>query len=138
MPNIVELTTADHRSVEALFERFDLMNEGAVASAIFRLLSSHAEVEDHVLYPAIAATPAMASAAQELEADHSHVKSLICRARQSEGSALVALMAELRTAVAEHVGREEDEVLPAFEKEHSTFALDALGAQMLQVKQRPG
>ena len=83
-----------------------------MASVIFRALNSHAEAEEHVLYPALLA--AVGAESETLYDDQAELKTFIAQAKQSEGEGLIAWMAKIEAAVSDHVMMEEQEVFPAF------------------------
>lgn len=136
--NAIELLKADHANVQALFRQY----EGAgnqtqlrrkLAEQIFAELELHASLEEEVFYPAIRTQLKTVTVEEEPEdeadeagedadtdlisqamEDHQDVKTLIATLRDLEpGDAqFEAQFAELREDVEEHVGMEEDELMP--------------------------
>jgi hemerythrin superfamily protein len=136
MANIIDLILEDHRTVEALFARFNTSGEGAVASTICQALNVHAEAEEHIAYPAFA--EALGVTVDELYAEQSAAKALITRALQSEGTGLIAIMGDLEAAITAHVAEEEETFLPQLGDAVPEDQLNVLGAKFRAVKQRLG
>jgi len=134
--NAIEVLKADHARVQALFRQYEAAGhqaqpQRALAEQIFTALEVHAALEEELFYPAVRAhlgtvtveeEPADAAGgdadtdliAGALE-EHQEVKTLIATLRGLEpGEAqFQAAFAELREGVEEHVGMEEDELMPA-------------------------
>ena len=134
--NAIELLKADHARVQALFRQYEAaenrtQQQRALAEQIFTELEVHASLEEELFYPIVRAQlgtvaveeePADAADADEdvdlvaeaLE-EHQEVKTLIATLRGLEpGDAqFQAAFTELREGVEEHVGMEEDELMPA-------------------------
>ena len=141
--NAIELLKADHARVQALFRQYEAaesQSQRALAEQIFTALEVHATLEEELFYPAVRAQlgtvtvedePTGAAdgdadtdeaggdadtdlVAEALE-EHQEVKTLIATLRGLEpGDAqFQAAFMELREAVEEHVGLEEDELMPA-------------------------
>jgi hemerythrin superfamily protein len=141
--NAIELLKADHARVQALFRQYEAAENQAqsqreLAEQIFTELEVHASLEEELFYPAVRAqlgtitveeepTDAAEGDADTDEAgaetdlvagaleEHQEVKTLIARLRGLEpGEAqFQEAFAELREGVEEHVGMEEDELMPA-------------------------
>jgi hypothetical protein len=161
--NAIELLKADHASVQALFRQYEAaenqpQQQRALAEQIYTELEVHAALEEELFYPAVRAQlgpvtvedePAEA-AGEDGEADlvaealeeHQEVKTLIATLRGLEpGDAqFQAAFAELREGVEEHVGVEEDELMPAVaatlggELERLGQQLEARKAQLMAGK----
>ena len=149
--NAIELLKADHARVQALFRQYEAAENPAqppreLAEQIFTALEVHASLEEELFYPAVRAQlgpvtveeePADAADADE-DADlvaealeeHQEVKTLIATLRGLEpGDAqFQAAFMELREGVEEHVGMEEDELMPA--------VAAALGSELEQLGQQ--
>lgn len=136
MPNIIDLILEDHRTVEALFARFNQTAEGAVAATICRALNAHSEAEELVAYPAFA--EALGVSVDELYEEQSHAKALINRALQAEGTGLIALLADIEAGITDHVAEEEQMFLPQLGEALPVDELNVLGAKFLAVKLRLG
>jgi hemerythrin superfamily protein len=150
--NAIEVLKADHARVHALFRQYEAaaqhpQQQRELAEQIFTALEVHASLEEELFYPAVRARlgpvtvaeePAEAAdeeadtelVAEALE-DHQEVKTLIATLRGLEpGEAqFQAAFAELREGVEEHVGLEEDELMPAAAAALGP-ALERLGQQL--------
>jgi hemerythrin superfamily protein len=161
--NAIEVLKADHARVQALFRQYEAaehqpQQQRALAEQIYTELEVHAALEEELFYPAVRAQlgpvtvedePAEA-AGEDGEADlvaealqeHQEVKTLIATLRGLEpGDAqFQAAFAELREGVEEHVGVEEDELMPAVaaalggELERLGQQLEARKAQLMAGK----
>jgi hemerythrin-like domain-containing protein len=138
--NAIELLKADHARVKALFRQYEGAGEQhaqqrELAEQIFTELEVHATLEEELFYPALRgrlgqATTGQERANEETEDDetedgeedlvaealeeHQEVKALIAalRAMDPGDAQFQAKFAELREGVEEHVGMEEDELMP--------------------------
>jgi iron-sulfur cluster repair protein YtfE (RIC family) len=108
-----ELLMTQHRDVETLFARFEETGDEAIAREICDMLTTHAEMEEQVLYPALRR---MVDGGDDLadvaEAEHGAAKTTIARVHDSPPESLAPLMQELRAAVDRHVRSEERELFP--------------------------
>ncbi len=139
MPTGIELILADHRQVDALFAQLDAGTaDPSVAGQIFCELTAHDEVEQHALYPLVAAVLDDDDLLGRSLLAHSEVKTLIEKARSLEGAPLADLMALLRDAVQTHVADEEKSLLPALEKKATAVQLEGLASRIEAIKQRVG
>ena len=132
--NAIELLKADHARVQALFRQYETAGNQAqreLAEQIFTELEVHASLEEELFYPAVRAPldtviveeePADETGEDEevdliaqAQEEHQQVKSLIAalRALEPGDAQFQATFAELREGVEEHVGMEEDELMPA-------------------------
>jgi hypothetical protein len=116
--NAIELLKADHARVQALFRQYEAAENQAqpqreLAEQIFTELEVHASLEEEPTDKADgdADTDLIAGALEE----HQEVKTLIAalRALDPGDAQFQARFAELREGVEEHVGMEEDELMPA-------------------------
>ncbi len=110
----------DHRRVETLFARASLLPHGptrrALVDQIVQALTTHAELEETVVYPRIAqALPAAPWLVETSIEEHAEMRSLMAavEAAGDEQSLLVGLRA-LQLVVQAHVTVEESEIFPAF------------------------
>ena len=161
--NAIEMLKADHARVQALFRQYEAAENQAphqreLAEQIFTELEVHAALEEELFYPAVREhlgpvtveeEPADETGEDEdtdlttqaLE-EHQEVKTLIAALRDLEpGEApFQAAFAELREGVEEHVGMEEDELMPAVaaalgrELERLGQQLEARKAQLMAGK----
>jgi hemerythrin-like domain-containing protein len=133
--NAIELLKADHARVKALFRQYEgaedqHAQQRELAEQIFTELEVHATLEEELFYPALRGRLGQATIGQEIEDDepedgeedlvaealeeHQEVKALIAalRAMDPGNTEFQAKFAELREGVEEHVGMEEDELMP--------------------------
>lgn len=136
--NAVELLTADHQAIAALFEAFGVLraagaaeaDKAEAAGAICVALSVHAQIEEEIFYPAMRAAAADAAMIDEIEVEHLLAKDLIAQisAMQPDDSLYDARVSVLRKSNDHHVGREEGALFPRARQ--SGLDLTALGAAM--------
>lgn len=138
MPNGIDLLIADHRRVDELFTEFDATNDAALVGRVVAELRAHDDAEHAALYPLVGRALGDADVVERTAAAHSAVKKQIEAMAAFEGPALVLAVAELRALVSDHVAAEEGEILPALAAAVTPADLDALGARLLQAKQRGG
>lgn len=138
--NAIDLLKADHARVQGLFRRYEEVGEQLaqrreLADQIFAELEVHATIEEELFYPAVRGELSSETTeedegegeedlvAEALE-EHQEVKTLIAQLRALDpGDAqFQTKFAELRESVEEHVGMEEDELIPN--------AMDALGDKL--------
>ncbi|HXH08775.1 MAG TPA: hemerythrin domain-containing protein [Alphaproteobacteria bacterium] len=129
--NAIEMLQSDHANVKNLFEQYDAAAAQAsrkqdLADRIFHELEVHSRLEQEVFYPAVEAK--LAAEGKDLVADsleaHHTVDTLIAELRGLDpaDSQYQEKFDELRESVEEHIGEEEDELLPE--------ALEALGDEI--------
>jgi hemerythrin superfamily protein len=138
MPNGIDLIVADHREVDELFAEFESDPQGAVVGRLMAALTAHDEAEQHALYPMAGTLLGDLGLIERSATAHSLVKKQFDLIKSLEGEPLVAAVNGLRQLVTEHVADEEQNLLPALAEAASPQQLEALGARILQVKQRGG
>ena len=134
--NAIELLKADHARVQALFRQYEAaghqpQQQRELAEQLFMALEVHASLEEELFYPAVRAQLGTVTVEEEPaeEADedeevdlvvealeeHQEVKTLIATLRglKPGDAQFQAAFTELREGVEEHVGMEEDELIPA-------------------------
>jgi hemerythrin superfamily protein len=113
MPDLFELLSTDHRTVERLFATFDADHDDATAHEICDALTLHSEIEEQVLYPEVRRIVDDGDdLANTAEAEHGAVRALIARVYETPPADLTPLVNELRTLVEHHVESEETDVFP--------------------------
>jgi hypothetical protein len=156
--NAIELLKADHARVQALFRQYEAAGNQAgqqreLAEQIFTELEVHASLEEELFYPAVRAQLGTVTVEEEptdetdgdedtdliagaLE-EHQEVKTLIAtlRALDPGDAQFQAMLAELREGVEEHVGMEEDELMPAVAAALGR-ELEPLGRQLEERKEQ--
>jgi hemerythrin superfamily protein len=138
MPNGIDLLLADHQLVNELFGEFDAKHDGATVGLIIAALKAHDEAEQAALYPFAADVLSDVALIERSSVAHSMVKKQIDMIAALEGEPLVAAVGVLRQLVTEHVEDEEQNLLPALAEVATPQQLEALGARILQAKQRGG
>ena len=138
MPNGIELILADHRNVDALFERFDATADATVIGQVVCELKAHDDAEQSALYPMVGNIVGNADMIERSSIAHSAVKKQIDTLSTLEGAPLVEAFKALRKIVQKHVADEEKNILPALGAAATPQQLEELGARVLQAKQRGG
>ena len=138
MPSVIDLLKQDHRTVEQLFAQFESSQDAAAAEEICAEIEVHAQAEEQVVYPALRE---QVSGGQQMadhaEKEHAEARQIIGRIRQTEDADhLAEVVAELKSAIEEHVNEEENEVFPRMQAEVEASALEELGAELTAVKER--
>lgn len=110
-----ELLKADHRKVEALFEKFEAAQNGEkanIVAEVCRELLAHAEVEEEIFYPACREKNVEASDMDEAQVEHDGAKILISDLMRGrpEDEFFDAKVTVLKEYVKHHVGEEEKEI----------------------------
>jgi hemerythrin-like domain-containing protein len=139
----IGLIKEDHRTVEALFKRFEKAGSRAyktkrtIADRVIKELSIHAAIEEQLLYPVMRQhLPKGEELVQEAVVEHSEAKKALAAMKPLRGDdpLLDAKMAELIGGVRHHVKEEEREMLPQLRKAMSRTDLQELGNQLKQAK----
>jgi hypothetical protein len=162
--NAINLLKKDHAKVQDLFRQYEKAGgrRRETAEQIFTELEIHATLEEELFYPALRGrtkspipeleSPTAEGEAEEEEADvivqeedlvaealeeHQEVKTLIATLRRLDpGDAQFQTMfTELRESVEEHVGMEEDELMPGAEAAIGG-ELERLGRQLEERKEQ--
>jgi hemerythrin superfamily protein len=137
-PDAVALLKADHRKVEALFDKFkkaDSDGNEALVLEICTELSIHAMLEEEIFYPACQKAIAEADSISEAYVEHDGAKVLIAELLDSEADnefydAKVMVLSEM---IRHHVAEEEKTLFPQAQKAGLDMA--ALGERMLERKE---
>ena len=136
----IELLTADHAEVKALFEQFDKLsdrskvNKKKFADQICLALTVHAQIEEEIFYPAMRAATRDDDMLDEAIVEHASAKELIAQIREMDpGDDLYdAKVKVLSEQIEHHVGEEEAEM---FDKARTAkLDLAALGEEMAMRK----
>jgi iron-sulfur cluster repair protein YtfE (RIC family) len=142
--NAIDLLKADHAKVQGLLRQYESAGgrQREIAEQIFTELEMHAMLEEELFYPALAGRVGSAAAMEEVDAEEGESEDegedLVAEAREEhrEVKTLIAMLraldpgdeqfqtsfSELRESVEEHVGMEEDELMPD--------AMAALGGEL--------
>jgi hemerythrin superfamily protein len=138
MPNGIDLIVADHQRVSQLFSQFDSTGNATVVGEIVDALRAHDDAEHAALYPLAGRLLGDEKMVVRSAAAHSAVKKQIDALTTLEGLPLVAAVSGLRKLVDKHVADEEKNLFPALTAAATAQQLDALGARIMQAKQRGG
>lgn len=138
MPNGIELILADHRRVEALFAAFADTADGGLIGQAIDALSLHDNAEQAAMYPLAVQLLDDPTLIKRCEQAHSALKQQIEYLNTQEGSPLTEAIEALQGLVQKHVEDEETNLLPALDAAATPQQIDALGARILQAKQRGG
>jgi hemerythrin superfamily protein len=141
-PVAIEMLTADHRTVEEMFERYESEKESdddtkrAIAQRICGELTVHAQVEEELFYPWLRENldEDDMEMVEEAQVEHQSAKDLIA---QLEGASEIdetydAKVKVLGEYIKHHVQEEENEIFPEVSSEKE--ALDELGQEMMARK----
>ena len=138
----VELLTADHREVKALFEKYEKLAEDegnasdrqALAETICDMLIVHATIEEDIFYPAARKATQDDELLDEAQVEHAAAKDLIAQIKDMspDDDLYDAKVKVLGEQIDHHVGEEEGEMFPEARK--SDMDLADLGARMLARK----
>jgi hemerythrin superfamily protein len=130
----IELLTAEHRDVEALFERFARAGSPNERAALFAQIADalvvHATVEELHFYPAVeAADEDLIGASYE---EHLEVKRRIAELLDMDPAddAFAERCRELHATVERHVDEEEGELFPEVRRTFDEDMLQSIGRQM--------
>jgi hypothetical protein len=139
--NAIQLLSADHREVEALFEQFEKAKDDGkkeeIARQICTELKIHAMIEEEIFYPALRGKISDDDL-DEAIVEHDGAKVLIndIKAGSPEAAFYDAKVKVLQEEIEHHVKEEERQSGNIFSQARKTDVdLDALGEQMLARKQ---
>ena len=143
--DILQLLTAEHREVKAMFQQYRQLAEAGgkgdermlLASQICVALTLHAQVEEEILYPA--ARTALAhdeDLVDEAYVEHASAKSLVAQIKTmtSDQPLFDAKVHVLGEYIDHHVREEESELFPKLRK--ASLDLPAMGARMVERKKQ--
>jgi hypothetical protein len=162
--NAIDFLKKDHANVQDLFRQYESEGGGRrkLAEQIFTEIEIHAALEEELFYPALQGrvkpatlereSPTAEEEGEDEESDvmaqeedlvaealedHQEVKTLTATLRRLDpGDAQFQIMfAELRESVEEHVGMEEDELMPDAEAALGG-ELERLGGQLAERKEQ--
>ncbi|MET7298911.1 hemerythrin domain-containing protein [Embleya sp. NPDC005575] len=140
--NVIEELTVDHREVDGLFARIEILPVGdarrrEAADELTMELIRHCVAEEMHLYPAVRKHVEDGDTIADKEiADHAAVEELLkeLEGRDADDSRFDDLVARLRLAVSEHVRDEEGRLFPLLAAACTPEALDALGDKVRSAK----
>ncbi|MDX6217672.1 MAG: hypothetical protein QOG99_3256, partial [Frankiales bacterium] len=134
--DITDLVLEDHHRQRRMFAILDGIDPEdrssltAVWTELAYFLEVHAAAEEKVLYPAVLAlSDPDASETKDAIGDHNDIRDAVGRASQCSVGSVVwwEAVGAARAANTEHMGEEEDEVLPHFRARADVAVRDELG-----------
>ena len=139
----IEMLTADHQEVKALFKKFasvkdDEDSEDEKANLVTQIcdaLTIHAEIEEEIFYPAVRAAIDDKDLMDEALVEHAGAKNLIAELREMDpdDELFDAKVTVLGEQIEHHVKEEEGDMFPKAKKAKADT--EELGAQMAARKQ---
>jgi len=137
-----KLLTADHRTVDALFEEFegteDSVKKASIVTQICRELTVHAEIEEKIFYPESRRVLEKddQDMVDEAYVEHASLKGLLMRldGMKPADHLFDAYVTVLKEYIQHHVKEEENEYFPKVEK--TDLDLEAVGARMATLKEK--
>ena len=137
----LQLLAADHREVEALFEKFEKASGSSAKEKIVRQICTelkvHAMIEEEIYYPAIRGK-VEEDALDEAYVEHDSAKTLIneLEAAEPDESFYDAKVKVLQELIEHHVKEEEKQRDNLFQQTRATdIDLEAMGEQLAARKQ---
>jgi hemerythrin superfamily protein len=138
-PDAIDLLTADHREVKALFKEYDKLvkaeadsgEKQAIALQICVMLTAHATAEEELFYPAAREVLGEdEDLVDEADVEHASAKDLIAQIESGtpDDHHYDAKVKVLGEYIDHHVKEEEGEMFPKVRK--SDLDLDALGEEI--------
>lgn len=142
-PDAIALLKADHETVKALFEQFNVLAEANapalrkkenIAQKICKELTVHARIEEEIFYPAVRAAINDELLLNEAEVEHASCKLLIeqIESMNPADDRYDAMVVVLGEYIDHHVREEHAEMFPKARK--SNLDLGALGAALADRK----
>jgi len=135
--NAIDLLTADHKAVKAMFQQFEKMkgredSEDAKVELVRRIcaeLTIHATIEEEIFYPAVREAIDDEDLMDEADVEHASAKDLIAQLEEASPGddhydAKVTVLGEL---IDHHVKEEEGEMFP---KARKAIDVDEVGAEL--------
>lgn len=140
--NVIEELVADHHEVDALFARIDAASGDAgelekASDLLTMALVRHTVAEEAYVYPAVRKHVENGDAlADKAIADLGRIERLLKDMEHTEPGAadFTALLAQVRTAAAEHAAGEEAGLFPLLAAAVPPDELDHLGVKVRQAK----
>lgn len=134
-PDALSLLRRDHRLAEELFAEFVRsapQQLDPLARRICKMLRVHTQIEEELFYPVVGRALTDETLLQSSIHEHAQAKEAIVRIESmtSENPAFCDEVATLAARIAEHVGKEEQELFPKVSA--STVDLTALGIALVE------
>jgi hemerythrin superfamily protein len=142
-PDAIQMLTAEHKEVKALFKEYDVLVESvgeggekqALAQEICTRLTVHATVEEELFYPrAREVVGEDQDLIDEAAVEHTTAKDLIAQIERSnpDDALYDAKVKVLGEYIDHHIQEEEGEIFPRIKK--GGLEIDVLGAEMADRK----
>jgi hemerythrin superfamily protein len=149
-PKATSLLREDHEKAKGLIREIEMLGEEeadqkeALFERLRRELTVHAQIEEEIFYPAVAAAedPEAGELVQEAREEHRAVKELLeeLGALAPDDDEFEAKLAVLRDHVVEHAEEEEADIFPLFEsldRDEQEMTSETLDARRRDLKQGP-
>ncbi|WP_067180151.1 hemerythrin domain-containing protein [Microtetraspora niveoalba] len=139
--DVIGLITADHRDIEALFERIRETpeNRPALVAELAAKFVAHSRAEEEKVYPVLAKKdPSEKKEVHHGAEEHHEAEEILSRliAADPDGPDFDGPFQELVGAITHHVEEEESEVLPALAKALPPRRLAEMGREFSERKAR--
>jgi hemerythrin superfamily protein len=141
--NAIDLLTADHEAVEALFQEVEASDESehpAIFEQIKNALEAHAHLEETIFYPSLQeeGSDELIELTSEAIQEHMQMKNSLGELSVSaaDPTKFEPLLEKLIEDVRHHVEEEEGEIFPMVEDEFDTATIEEWGEQMQLEKDR--
>ena len=131
----IQMLTADHKAVKAMFKEFESLKEredaedekGDLVERICTALTIHATLEEEIFYPAVREAIDDEDLMDEADVEHASAKDLIAQLQESSPGddhydAKVTVLGEM---IDHHVKEEEGEMFPKAKEALDTVAVGA-------------
>jgi hemerythrin superfamily protein len=134
-PDALSLLRRDHRLAEELFAEFERSGPqqlDPLARRICKMLRVHTQIEEELFYPVVGRALTDETLLQNFVQDHAQAKESIVRVESmtSDNPTFRDEVATLAARIAEHVGKEEQELFPKVSA--SSVDLTALGIALVE------
>lgn len=138
--NILTMLKADHKEVSALFKKLlastTARSKSSVFSNIYETLTTHAEFEEKILYPAVKKN-ATKDLVMESYIEHDLVKILLSEIKDmsTKDETWKAKVTVLEEIIKHHVKEEEQDLFPKAKHILDKDQLDVMGKEYLKFKE---
>lgn len=141
MPDIIDLVIQDHHEVALLFERLQAAKDVSERSELFNEvkgeLTRHATAEERVLYPRVKKeVPDGKEETTGATEEHDQIRASLKEVEEHDPASdlFVLAVAQLIATTKHHVGVEEEELLPNFQKNSDLSEREELGRLFTEEK----
>jgi hemerythrin superfamily protein len=134
MPDVIQVLTQDHRTVEQLFDQYEESMDASVLAQICDELQIHTQVEEEIVYPTLARIDRPLE--EHAEEEHDQARHLIEEIMSSgyDSPQAQRMAMQLKQAVMEHVEEEESKAFPEL-RERMDDQLRTLGDRVVARKE---